>query len=91
MRRPASQLYVGIADFDVTTQRNALLVVNAVMRSLKLTARSRAVQIWTTKIGFDPAADSIPIYQDWIRSEFSTRIASNLTNYLIYKTTILVK
>ena len=29
MRRPASQLYVGIAAFDVTTQRNALLVVNA--------------------------------------------------------------
>jgi len=91
MRRPAFQLYVGIAAFDVTTQRNALLVVNAVMRSLKLTARSRAVQIWTTKIGFNPAADSIPIYQDWIRSEFSTPIGSNLTNYLIYKTTILVK
>jgi len=42
---------------------NALPVVNAVMRSLKSTARPRAVQIWTIKIGFDPATDSI-----WIRS-----------------------
>jgi len=38
-----------------------LPVVNAVTRSLKSTARSRAVQIWTIKIGFDPDADSIRI------------------------------
>jgi len=38
-----------------------LPVVNGVMRSLKSTARSRAVQISTIKIGFDPAADSIRI------------------------------
>ena len=35
---------------------HALLVVNAVTRSLKSTARSRA-----QRIGFDPAADSIRI------------------------------
>jgi len=40
---------------------HALLVVNTVTRSLKSTARSRAVRIWTIKIGFDPAADSIRI------------------------------
>ena len=44
----------------------ALPVVNAIMRSLKSTARSRAVRIWTIKIGFDPA-------------EFSTWIGSNLS------------
>jgi len=42
---------------------HALPIVNVVMRSLKLTMRSRAVRISTIKIGFDPAADSI-----WIRS-----------------------
>jgi len=64
MRRPASQLYVGIAAFDVATQHtgvHALPRVNAVMRSLKLTAWSRAVWIRTIKIGFDPAANSIRI------------------------------
>jgi len=66
MRRPASQLHVGIAIFDVATRRlclvlstnlalykflfvfvciNNLPVVNAVTRSLKSTARSRAVRI----------------------------------------------
>jgi len=45
MRRPASQLYVGIAAFDVLLGVHALLVVNAVMCSLKSTAWSRAVQI----------------------------------------------
>ena len=39
---------------------HALLVVNAVTRSLKSTARSRVVQI-STMIGFDPAANSIQI------------------------------
>jgi len=60
MQRPASQLYVGIAAVDVATGAHSLPVVNAVTRSLKSTAPSRAVQICTIKIGFDPAADSIP-------------------------------
>jgi len=45
MCRPASQLYVGIAAFDVATERHVLSVVNAVTRSLRSTARSRAVRI----------------------------------------------
>jgi len=45
MRRPASQLYVGIAAFDVATRVHAVLVVNAVTHSLKSTARSRASRI----------------------------------------------
>ena len=40
---------------------HALPVVNAIMCSLKSTVQSRAVHIWTFKIGFDPAADSIRI------------------------------
>jgi len=64
MRRPASQLYVGIAAFEALMSLlgvHALPVVNDVTRSLKSTTRSRAVRIWTIKIGFDPAADSIQI------------------------------
>ena len=45
----------------VATQCTCPVVVNAVMRLLKSTARSRAVRIWMIKIGFDPAADSIRI------------------------------
>ena len=61
--RLASQLHVGIATFDVTTQRtcSAGCTVNAVTRSLKLTAQSRAVRIWMIKIGFNKAADLIRI------------------------------
>jgi len=61
MHRPTFQLYVGIAAFDVATRHNALLVVNAVICSLKSPARSRAVRIWAIKIGFDQATDSIRI------------------------------
>jgi len=50
---------------------HALLVVNAVTRSLKMTAQSRAVRS-------SRQFASNPIYQDWIRSDFSTRIDSNL-------------
>jgi len=45
MCRPASQLYVGIAAFDVATERHVLPVVNALTHPLKLTAQSRAVWI----------------------------------------------
>jgi len=76
MRRPASQLYVGIAAFDVATRVHAVLVVNAVTHSLKSTARSRASRIWTSEIGFDPAADSIRIWLsrlDSIQIQYSNR------------------
>jgi len=53
---------------------HALPVVNAVTRSLKSTAWFTAVRIWTIKIGFDPAADSI-----WIRS---IKIGFNLNSIL---------
>jgi len=55
---------------------HALPVVNAVTRSLKSTAQSRAVRIWTIKIGFDPAADSIWIHSTkigFIRVQYSNR------------------
>ena len=56
MRRPASQLYVGMPPLMSLLRVHVLPVVNAVMRSLKSTARSGAV-----RIRFDPAADSIRI------------------------------
>jgi len=40
---------------------HALPVVNALRCALKLTARSRAVQILTIKIEFDPTVDSVRI------------------------------
>jgi len=40
---------------------HALPVVNALMRSLKLTVRSTAVRNWTINIYYDPAVDSIQI------------------------------
>jgi len=43
------------------------IVVSAVMRSLKSIAWSRAVRIWTIKIGFDPAANLIRIQSIKIR------------------------
>jgi len=60
---------------------HALSVVNAVMRSLKLTTRFRAVHILTMKIRFDPATDSIGIRSIKIGHEFSTQMGSNLNNF----------
>jgi len=81
IRRLTSQLDVGLATFDVATwcRLPALPVVNALMRSLKSTMQSRAVQILMIKIEFDPAVSSNSIYQDRIQFEFSTQICSNLS------------
>jgi len=81
MLRPASQLYVGIAAVDVDTRRtcstgckrcNALVKVDrAVCGYADLNNQDR--------IRSSRRFDSNPIYKDRIRSEFSTRIGSNLT------------
>jgi len=82
MRTPASQRYVGTAAFDVATRSTRSA---GCKRSNALVNVDRAVygcmRSLTTKIGFDPAADSIPIRQDRIRSEFSTRIGSKLRHH----------
>jgi len=64
MRKPASQLYVDMSALPTLMSLlgvHDLPVVNAVTCSLKSTVWSRAVQIWTIKIGFDPATESIRI------------------------------
>jgi len=78
MRRPASQLYVGIAAVDVANRRalsasckrcNALVKVDRAVYGCADQHRIRSSRRF----------DSNPIYQDRIRSEFSTRIGSNLS------------
>jgi len=61
MRRPTSQLYVGIATFDAAALRTRSASYKCCNALVKWTVQSRAVRIWTIKIGFDPAANSIRI------------------------------
>jgi len=84
MRRCTPQLYVGIATFHVANRRtrsasckccNALVKVDrAVYGCADLNDQDR--------IRSSRRFDLNPIYQDRIRSEFSTRIGSNLSIYL---------
>ena len=89
MRRRTPQLYVGIAAFDVANRRtrsagckccNALVKVDRVVYGCAdLNDQDR--------IRSSRRFDSNPIYQDRIRSEFSTRIGSNLKHKYVRRMT----
>ena len=91
MGRPASQLYVGIAAFDVANRRtrsagckrcNTLVKVDRVVYGCAdLNDQDR--------IRSSRRFDSNPIYQDRIRSEFSTRIGSNFNYHYYYHVVLL--
>jgi len=83
MRKLASQLYVGLATFDVTTWHTCSASCNTSAHSLKSTARFRAVQILTIKTEFDPAVNSIRIQ--------SIKIGFDSNSVLVSVQTILKK